>query len=285
MWQTNLVTGGMLLVLLAASMTLLVIAGQREHGLAKLQMDFVASVSHQLRTPLAAILSAGQNIADGLVDSKPTLMRHGAIITGQARQLIDLVDRVLLFAYVGNSRSRYILRPLRVSEIFECVRKNTTGLLVADGFTVEEDLPTTLPRVVGDLSALCQCLQNLVANAIKYSGKNRWIGLSAKVGEGESHSKEIQISVRDRGIGISSSELPRIFEPFYRSPRAIGAQVHGTGLGLAIANRLAKAMGGRLSVVSEVNAGSVFTLHLPALKEDKFDRAIVASQGDQEPLA
>jgi signal transduction histidine kinase len=77
--------------------------------------------------------------------------------------------------------------------------------------------------------------------------------------------QEIRVSVEDRGVGIGPDEQLLVFEPFYRSPRVLAAQIHGTGLGLAVANRIVEAMGGKISVVSQVNVGSVFTLHLPVV--------------------
>jgi len=133
----------------------------------------------------------------------------------------------------------------------------------SNGFQIYQQVQEGLPKVMGDLSALSQCMQNLIVNAVKFSGKNRWIRISASVHDGETNQKEVHISVQDHGRGISSSELGHIFEPFYRSPKVVNAQIHGTGLGLAVAKRIAQALGGRLSVVSELDVGSTFTLHLP----------------------
>jgi len=138
-----------------------------------------------------------------------------------------------------------------------------------NGFVVDQQVQEGLPNVMGNLPALSHCMQNLITNAVKYSGKNRWIGISASVHDVKTNQREVRISVRDHGRGISDSELGQIFEPFYRSPKVVDAQIHGTGLGLAVAKRIAQAMGGRLSVVSELDMGSTFTLHLPvALKLD-----------------
>ncbi|HEY7615604.1 MAG TPA: HAMP domain-containing sensor histidine kinase, partial [Terriglobales bacterium] len=262
-WHKNLIIGGVVLLLLAANMALIAVASYRANKFAQLQMEFVASVSHELRTPLAAIFSAGENIKDGFVEGKPNLMYYGSIITGQARQLIDLVDRILLFSSTRGGKNQYVFRPHQVSEILQTVRKNTAALVEGAGVTVEQQVQPGLPPVTGDLAALSSCLQNLVTNAVKYGGTDRWIRLSAELDRTAPPHGEIRISVEDHGIGINNFELPHVFEPFYRSPRVIAAQIHGTGLGLAVARRLAEAMGGRLSVRSEVGVGSVFTLHLP----------------------
>jgi signal transduction histidine kinase len=262
-WHRDLITGGVVLLLLAGNMCLVVFASHRAQKFAKAQMDFVASVSHELLTPLAAIYCTGQNFTDGLVQTKSDSITHGSIITSQARQLTDLVKQILLFASTENGTNRYNLRPLEVSGILQTVRNNVAVLVEGTGFHVEQRVQAGLPLVMGDLPALSHCLQNLILNAVKYSGKNRWVGISASLYEAKNHHKQVHISVQDHGSGISSSELPHIFEPFYRSPAVVDAQIHGTGLGLAVAKRIAEAMGGRLSVTSEVGVGSTFTLHLP----------------------
>src|SRR5207249_11317525 len=96
------------------------------------------------------------------------------------------------------------------------------------------------------------------------------LGLSATCRKIEGNAKEVRFSVQDHGEGISASELQRIFEPFYRSPKVVAAQIHGTGLGLALAKRIAEALGGRISVVSELGVGSTFTLHLPAASAEEL---------------
>ena len=120
---------------------------------------------------------------------------------------------------------------------------------------------------MGDLPALSQCLQNLITNALKYGSEQRWIGIRGAAHEHGSTGKEIQISVSDRGIGISAEELPHIFEPFYRSPSVRAAQIHGTGLGLPLSKSIVEAMNGRVTVKSAPGRGSTFTLHLPCVDE------------------
>ena len=131
---------------------------------------------------------------------------------------------------------------------------------------MEQDVSPDLPKIVGDLSALSQCLQNLITNALKYGDQGRWISIRASE-EGSKDHREIRISVQDRGKGIDRAELHHIFEPFYRAKAALSGQIHGTGLGLPIAKSLAEAMGGRISVTSEIDVGSTFTLHLPITQD------------------
>jgi signal transduction histidine kinase len=277
-WRRNLTTGGVVLLLLMVGLVLIVFTTRRAQHLAKLQLDFVASISHELLTPLAAIYCTGQNFTDGLVLTKPDSIAHGSIITSQARQLTDLVKQILLFASTQNGTNRYNLRPLQVSGIIQTVRNNVAVLVEESGFNVEVQVQAGLPYIMGDLPALSQCLQNLISNAVKYSGKNRWIGISASLHAGRYHHNEIRIRVQDHGSGINSSELPYIFEAFYRSPEVVDAQIHGTGLGLAVAMRIAEAMGGKLTVTSEVGVGSTFTLHLRAVLKSDAEMASFAPE-------
>jgi signal transduction histidine kinase len=240
--------------------------------LAKLQMEFVASVSHELRTPLAVISSAADNIADGLVKEKGTLKIYGATIQKQSRQMTDLVNQVLLFAATKDRKNQFASQPLQVSEILHSVLHQTSELAKTSGFSIELEIEPGLPLITSDASALARCLQNMIVNAVKYSGKSRWISIRAFLSVSELHGqREIQIAVRDRGIGIARSELPHIFEPFYRSPTVVAEQIHGTGLGLSVSKSIAESMGGRLTVVSELGGGSVFTLHLPIVDDPKFE--------------
>ena len=262
-WRGNLIIGGVILLLLATSTILVVVASQQAQNLASLQMDFVTSVSHELRTPLAAILSAGENMTDGFV---PNLALYGTLITTQSRQLMDLVDQILLFASVRAGKLPYSVRPVRLAEIFEDVRKNLVAVSEQAGFTVDFRPPGPAVWVLGDSKAIARCMQNLIGNAMKYSGKSRWIGVYAEESESRGH-REVRISVQDRGVGIHAAELHHVFRPFYRSPEVVAAQINGTGLGLSVAKHIAESMGGRISVTSEVGVGSTFTLHFPIAAE------------------
>jgi signal transduction histidine kinase len=252
--------------------------------LAKLQMEFVASVSHELRTPLAVIRSAADNIADGLVKNKETLHRYGTVLQHQSRSMGELVDQILLFASTEDRKKRVVLQPISVEQITDTVINDTETLLRDSGFTLDVEVEPDLPQILGDLPGITQCLRNLVGNATKYGGADRRVVLRASTFYPRDKSPgEIRISVIDRGIGIDSSEIPRIFEPFYRSPHVHASQIHGTGLGLALAKRIAESMGGSLTVLSQLSAGSTFTLHLQIAQGDDIE--VAAGEGRQSRMS
>ena len=254
------------LLLLVISMAILIFTSTRAQRLAKLQMDFVTAVSHELRTPLTVISSAAENIAHGVVGGKPQLEQYGSVIGAQARKLFEMVEQILLFAAIREGQQRYSLRPLEVPEILDAALSGTAGLIRTAAFHVEQQIEPNLPRIVGDLPALSQCVQNLITNALKYGSEQKWIGIQARFAEHGPTGKEIQISVSDRGIGIAPEELRHIFEPFYRSPSVTAAQIHGTGLGLPLAKSIMEAMKGQVTVKSAPGRGSTFTLHLPCVE-------------------
>jgi signal transduction histidine kinase len=123
-------------------------------------------------------------------------------------------------------------------------------LAIADG----------VPAVAGDEAALRRVFLNLIGNAVKYGAAGGWVGVRAGA-----RGAGIEIAVSDRGIGIASSEQEKIFEPFYRTPDVVAAQIQGAGLGLSLVRRIVDAHGGRIAVTSTPGQGSTFTVTLPAM--------------------
>lgn len=249
---------------------------QRSHmlgaiQLAKLQMEFVASVSHELRTPLAVLMSAADNIADGLVEGKTALQKYGAILRHQSRSIGDLVDQILLFASTEDSKRNYALERIEVGALLAEIVTGAEGAMKEAGAVLDIRVDQNLPLIMGNRNGILQCMQNLIGNAAKYGGDGRRVDVRAFVAPGrEDSERAVKISVTDHGIGIDPSEIPQIFDPFYRSPRVRDAQIHGTGLGLSLAKRIAEAMGGWISVTSELARGSTFALHLPIAGGDEL---------------
>jgi signal transduction histidine kinase len=279
-----LLSFGVLLVL-AVTMAMVLIASQRARRLAALQMGFVAGVSHELRTPLAVISSAAENIAHGVVADPTQVSCYGASILKQARQLTHLVEQVLLFASTQQKAGNYQLVPVPVDEAIDAALENTAGLAKTAGIAVERRVEAGLPPVAADFSALSQVLQNLITNAIKYGGGGHWLGITASARRENGVVAGIDITVSDKGPGIAAAEIKHIFQPFYRSPSVAGSNVHGTGLGLPLARTIVEAMRGRLTVASEPGQGSAFTIHLAIAAASALAQGEVASGGIPHPSA
>ena len=254
-----------LLAILAGGMALIFTVARRAERLAKLQLQFVAGVSHELCTPLAVINSAAENLADGVVDDPQQMREYGGMIREQGRRLERMVDEVLLFAAGKFDRAAYDLGPVEIAHIVRQSLDFSEPMLRAAGFAVEKEIGADLPLVVADPGAVSKCVENLVSNAVKYAGEKRWLAVRARVAPAApaDSQPEVQISVEDKGIGIPAADLPSIFEPFYRVQAVRDGQIRGVGLGLYLVKRLMEGMGGHVSVSSELGRGTYFVLHFP----------------------
>ncbi|MBX3277804.1 MAG: HAMP domain-containing histidine kinase [Acidobacteria bacterium] len=255
------------LLLLGVSAGLLVVSTRRATRLAEQQMEFVAGVSHELRTPLAVIRSAAENLADGYVGDPAQVKRYGAVIRDEGRRLTEMVEQVLEVAGVQSGRKAFQLQPTDPRRIVEHAVGACRMSLAETDTTVEMEIADNLPLIRADQSALSRAVQNLLSNAQKYGGEQRWIGLRVISVVSKSGSVgEVKIEVADRGLGIPASEVKEIFEPFYRGREVVAAQIHGSGLGLSLVKHIVDAHGGRVEVQSETGGGTTFTIVLPAVE-------------------
>jgi len=224
----NLALGSGVLFLLGLSIVLVTVSARRATELSERKMEFVAGVSHELRTPLAVIRSAAQNLADGSVAGGTQVRRYGGLIEAESRRLEDLVEKVLELAGV-QSRARPSPRE-RVSTIgiAESAIADSAAEARDRGIEVEAAFPQADLFVLGEEDALRRGVGNLVANAVKHGGEANSVKVSVRGLDGE-----VSISVSDRGPGIPPSEVPHLFEAFYRGRRARERQVRGSGLGLS----------------------------------------------------
>jgi signal transduction histidine kinase len=262
--RRNLAISLGLLTILAGSMALIFSGARRSKALAKMQMQFVAGVSHELCTPLAVINTAAENLADGIVENAEQMQEYGTLIRAQGHRLARLVDEVLLFTAGRFGLSGYDLAPVEVAPMITQSLSTSEGNLRDAGFSVSKEIDDQLPAIVADSSAVVTCIENLVSNAVKYSTSSKWIAIRAY--EASSDSKpEVRIGVEDKGIGISAADLAHIFEPFYRVQSVRDNQIRGVGLGLYLVKRMMEDMGGRVSVTSEIDRGTVVVLHFPVV--------------------
>ena len=262
--KRNLVIGFTILFLIGTSAFVVVAAGQRAARLAHLRMEFVAGVTHELRTPLAVIDSAGANLSRGLVLGSDRLEVYGSTIQKESRRLAALVDQILEFAGLEAGRSQLAPEPLDPVELVEQTLAEFEERFRNAGWVIEREFKGGVPPVWASAKSLGVALRNLLDNTMKYAAGGRWVRIAVKAGRRGSE-EEVQISVQDRGPGIPRQELRRIFDPFYRGGKYLASSTPGSGLGLSLVQRHLKLQGGRVTVESEVGRGAIFTLHLPAL--------------------
>lgn len=259
--RKNLAISFSILSLLGVSILLIFLSAQRAKVFAQRQIDFVSSVSHEFRTPLAVIYSAGENLTDGLVSSQIQVEKYGNLIKGEGKKLSAMVEQILEFAGANSGRKKYDLRETNVNEIIESAIDGCQLLLNENNYSLEKNITDNLPKISADKIALSHAIQNLIVNAVKYGNGKKWLKISTQNGNGV-----VKIAVQDEGIGISKQDLKHIFEPFFRAKKVIDEQIHGNGLGLSLVKQTVEAHGGKIKVESEIGKGSRFTIELPQKK-------------------
>lgn len=271
----NLLVSAGILALLAATIGLLMAATQRQQRLARQQIEFVAGVTHELNTPIAAIRSAGQNLADGVVEEPGQVRRYGTLIEREGRRLTAMVGQVLELAGIQSGRRNDRPLPVAVGELVDGALADCREMLEAAGVHAEVDVPAGLPPVLADPEALRRALRNLVENAVKYGGSGKWVGIRARA-----EARQVVLTVEDRGPGIAREDLPRLFEPFFRGKNAAEGSVPGSGLGLGIVRHVVEAHGGRVTVGSGPDGqGAAFVVRLPAAPAAKGAAAPMEAAG------
>jgi len=265
-----------LMIVLALSMALGVFlvagAAAREVRVAELKSNFVASVSHDLKTPLALIQLFAETLELGRVRTPERALEYYSIINGEAKKLTRLIENILDFSRMEAGLRPYRMEPADLSESVNKVLSRMETQFSQGHFAVTAKIEPDLPRVLADQGAAEQAIENLLANAMKYSGDARQIEIEAR-----RHNGHIVISVTDHGIGISRREQGRIFRKFYRVQQELGGGPQGTGLGLAIVDHTMRGHGGFVGVDSEPERGSTFSLHFPIPNENAFQGTLAES--------
>jgi signal transduction histidine kinase len=249
--------GVLLLVILAGTVTTYRLM-RRESEVARLKADFVANVSHDLKTPLSVIRMFGETLEMGRVTDPATRAEYYRVIARESERLSRLIDNVLDFSRIEGGRRTYECQPAPVEPLVRESLEPFAYPLAQDAFKVEVEVAADLPDVTMDAAAVGQALSNLIDNAIKYSGERKALRVSAtRIGD------RLALSVADEGIGIPPGEHARIFEKFYRVGRSETQGRRGSGVGLALVRHVAEAHGGRVTVEGRPGGGSVFTIFLP----------------------
>lgn len=223
------------------------------------QRDFVANVSHELKTPLTSIQGFAQALLDNTADSPEARKQAAQIIYDEAgrmrRMALDLLDLARLEAGTADLN----MSPVDAGVLLRGTAEKFSLQAQKANVDLHVNVPNDLPALIGDGDRLAQVFTNLVDNALKFTPANGRVVLSAR-----SAGAWMEVEVADSGVGVESEALPRLFDRFYQAdPSRAGGEGHGAGLGLAIAREIAQAHGGKIGVRSSVGHGTTFTIHLP----------------------
>jgi signal transduction histidine kinase len=263
--RRNLAVGLGLLALLGGAGFVLASGAQRARDLARQQLEFVAGVTHELNTPLAAIRSAGQNLADGIVTDPQQVRRYGGLIEKEGSRLTSLVAQVLDFAGIESGSRAYATEPVALARLVDDVVKDMRLAFEQSGLTVAKEIPAGVPDVSGDAAALRRVLANLLANALKFAASGRRVTVRAVA---RPERRVVELRVEDHGPGIPPEERERVFEPFYRGAAAQRNEQPGSGLGLSLVHRVVDAHGGRARIEDTAGGGATVVIELPAAEPE-----------------
>lgn len=257
--KRNLVISYIILILFGLSITFVYRTSIRAHKVAQQQIEFVAGLTHELRTPLATIRSAAENIKDGVVKEEGKIQQYGQLIYDEDKRLSLMIEQSLMFSGLSTNEQLLNLEVLHINKILEEVAatyKNNRIILNLN----------QIPQMNADSNAMRTVFQNLISNAIKYSESDKNIHISSTFNE---LSSIISITVTDHGQGIKSDELPFIFDLFFRGAKVRLNQVQGSGIGLSLVKKVVDLHKGNIFVESNINEGSQFTIELPIEKFTK----------------
>jgi two-component system phosphate regulon sensor histidine kinase PhoR len=226
----------------------------------RVRVDFVANASHELRTPLASLAGFVETLQGPAREDPVARDRFLAIMREQAERMSRLVNDLLSLSRI---EMKAHVRPSERVDVASVVRHVVDSLepLARDlGVTVEVDVPENLVEVIGDRDELTQVFENLIENACKYGQDGKRVVVSVFAGQGTAPP---QATIRDFGPGIPEEHLPRLTERFYRVNVEDSRRHRGTGLGLAIVKHILARHLARLTVVSKLGEGAVFTVTFP----------------------
>jgi two-component system phosphate regulon sensor histidine kinase PhoR len=231
----------------------------RQKKLESVRRDFVANVSHELKTPITAIRGSVETLLDGALENEEDARRFVTMIDKQSARLAALLEDLLSLARIENSAGKREIRyeQVAVKDVIQAAVQACAEQAGAKGIKVEVSCPPEL-RAELDRPLMDQAIVNLIDNAVRYSEGGTTVAIDVSLRDGE-----VAIAVRDQGCGIEARHLPRLFERFYRVDSARSRATGGTGLGLSIVKHVALAHGGRVDVVSTPGKGSTFTIMLP----------------------
>jgi two-component system sensor histidine kinase ResE len=226
------------------------------------QRNFVANVSHELKTPLTSVQGFAQAIIDGTASTPAAQKQAAEVIYNESgrmhRMVLDLLDLARLDAGTADITMASVNMRVLLDSILE-----KFSLQAQNGeIDLVLDAPPDLPTLIGDGDRLAQVFTNLVDNALRHTPRGGKVTLKV-----QSTQTEMEIYVADTGSGISSEAIPHIFERFYQADQSrSGGKKHGAGLGLAIVQEIVAAHSGRITIRSQEGLGTTFTVHLPLVQ-------------------
>lgn len=239
-----------------------------QQRLDKMRKEFVANVSHELRTPLTSIKSYSETLLDGALEDRETSERFLGVINNEADRMTRLVKDLLQLSRLDNQQMKWQFEEISLVDLVKSAVERLQMEAVSHKLSLECYVLGEIPDIEADYGRMEQVVFNVIGNALKYTPENGKV--TVYIGK---LLNDVYFKVADNGIGIPESDLPRIFERFYRVDKARSREMGGTGLGLAIAKEIVEAHSGSISISSSVNIGTEVTVQLPIRQTGQLNEA------------
>ncbi|NOR15750.1 MAG: hypothetical protein GQ544_08600 [Candidatus Aminicenantes bacterium] len=261
-----------LVIILVIAMGVIVIFQDisREQELTRMKSEFISNVTHEIKTPIATIRSLAENVSEGWVSSIDKQQDYFGLIARESERLGHLVENTLDFSRIETGSKRYIMDPGSLQEVIIKTVERFRLLSEGQGVKINAEINDNLPAVFMDKVAMGQAILNLLDNAAKYSPEEKVISLVADT-EGDT----VKIVVADKGMGISRKDISRVFDKFYRSEASSNGRITGSGIGLTLVKDIVESHGGTVTVDSEINNGSTFTIRIPINSDKRNGKHII----------
>jgi signal transduction histidine kinase/tetratricopeptide (TPR) repeat protein len=235
-----------------------------ELELARMKSDFVSTISHEFKSPLTSIRQLAEMLQTGRVPSEERRQKYYDVLLEQSERLSLLTENVLNFAKMEEGRKEFIFEKTDIKSLLEDLVSSIQERVRHAGFDIQLVVKNSLPSIMADRDAIIQAVINLIDNAIKYSGKVKKVTVQAF-----KEDQNLEITVKDFGIGIEREIRDKIFNRFYRGGDELTRTVKGSGLGLTLVKQIVEAHHGSVQVESEPGQGSAFSIKLPLEETDR----------------
>jgi signal transduction histidine kinase/tetratricopeptide (TPR) repeat protein len=252
-------TGVLVIVLILASGAIAAQSIGKQVKLNRLKNDFIATVTHELKTPLASMRVLVDTLLDGHYRNPQQATEYLQLVSRENERLTRLIDNFLTFSRMERNKQAFQIRPVSPASIARTAAEAVKTKFSRGSCRFETDIPDDLPDIKADHDALVTVLVNLLDNAYKYSHEDKWIKLSVTCEDGA-----VCFRVADNGLGIPRRAFKKIFRRFYQVDRSLSRRAEGCGLGLSIARFIIEAHHGKITIDSKLNQGSTFTVAIPA---------------------
>jgi two-component system, OmpR family, sensor histidine kinase VicK len=237
-----------------------------QQRLENMRKEFVANVSHELRTPLTSIKSYTESLLDGAIDDKEVSGKFLGVINSEADRMTSIVKDLLQLSRLDNQQMQWCMEDISFEDLVKSAVERMEMEARNKKQTLKCHVMGDVPNIEADYGRIEQVIFNIISNAIKYTPEGGKITVFIGI-----LYNDVYVKVTDTGIGIPESDLPRIFERFYRVDKARSREMGGTGLGLSIAREIVEAHSGTISITSEANKGTEVTVRLP-VSQPKHER-------------